>query len=134
MNSIIPEKVIVTASGDFKCGLAVRLKFSMSKKNDYFFTAFLDERGKAEISKTELLRSFDADRNLFLMDYIDPRAAFTGQITAHVLNKAEITKSINARGMFKKYPYPENYFENLKTALAITQDEGKTVVIVEQFN
>jgi hypothetical protein len=130
---MIPEKVIVTAIGNFRSGLAICLKFSMSKKNDYYYIVFLNEEGKAEINTGDLLRSFDADRNFFLMDYVDPRAAFTGQIEAHVLSKEEIAKSIDARNIFKKFPYPENYFENLNTALVIAPDEGKVTISVEKI-
>lgn len=131
---MIPETVILRATGDLKCGLAVRLRFSMSKKNDFYYTVFLDAKGQAEVSRGELLRSFDADRNFFLMDYCDPRILFSGQITAHVLTSGEIAKAIQARDMFKKFPYPENYFENLKLALTASPDDGKVAIGVEQIS
>jgi hypothetical protein len=129
---MIPEKVIVTAKGEFKPGLAVRLKFGMSRKNDYIYTAFLDSEGVANVPVNELLRSFSEDQKLFLMDFCDPREFFTGHIEAHVLSKEEIEKSISAIDTFKHYDYPSNHLENLKRAL-VSNAESKCVISVEQI-
>ena len=66
---MIPEKFIVTAEGKFKPGLAVLLRFKMSEKNNYYYFVFLDDKGQAVVGIDELLKSFDQDRNFFLMDY-----------------------------------------------------------------
>jgi hypothetical protein len=132
VSNLFPNSVIIAANGSFKPGLAIRLRFAMSGRNDFYYTAFLDDNGMAKVGRDELLRSFDAGRNLFIMDYCDPRAVFTGQITSHVLTGKEITKAIEARGIFKKYPYPNNYFENLKLALTANPDDARVEILIEQ--
>jgi hypothetical protein len=128
---MIPAKVIIKANGQFKSGLAVRLNFEMSKRNNYRYTAFLNNEGIAEIAGSELLREFDETRKLFGMDYCDPREFLTGQIEAHILSKDEIEKSISAIGIFKNFNYPPNYLENLKKAL-VSNEGSKCVINVEQ--
>jgi hypothetical protein len=71
---MIPEKFAITAEGKFKPGLAVRLRIKMSEKNDFNYVVFLNDNGYAQVTIKELLRSFDEDRKLFLMDYKDPRS------------------------------------------------------------
>lgn len=130
---MIPEKVIVTAKGEFKPGLAVVLHFKTSEKNDYHYTVFLDNEGKAEIEKRELLREFDETRNLFLMDFKDPRAVFTGQIEPHIWSKDEVERAINTYDKFKAvYKYSPDYLDNLKRALT-SNAESKCVINVEQI-
>ncbi len=128
---MLPENVIVTAKGEFKPGLAVGLKFGMSKKNDYSYIVFLDSKGTAKIAKDELLREFDESQKLFGMDYCNPREFFTGRIETHVLSKDEIERAISAYGTFKNYSYPPNHLNNLK--IAQTSNAGNDCVIsVEQ--
>ena len=128
---MFPNKVIVTAKGEFKPGLAIRLKFGMSKKNDYSYIAFLDSEGIAKVTKDELLRDFDESQKLFGMDYCNPREYFTGRIETHVLSKEEIERAISACGTFKNCAYPPNHLANLKIAL-LSNAENKCVVSVEQ--
>jgi|ERR1035438_6320735 hypothetical protein len=121
---MFPENLIVSAKGTFKQGLAVRLKFEMSKKNNYDYTVFLNDEGIAKVSKSELLRSFGEDRRLFGMDYREPLEFFTGCIEAHVLSKEEIERAINASNIFKHYNYPSDYLNNLQRALIINPESN----------
>jgi hypothetical protein len=124
MNAI-PGKVLIKAQGPVKAGLGVRLRFEMSKKNHYYYDAYLDEKGVAEVSRSQLLREFDKARELFIMDYMNPRAVFTGTIHAHVLSKDEIEKGIEAYNTFgKNYQYPTAYLETLKHALNVNLECG----------
>ena len=93
---MFPEKIIITAKGEFKAGLAICLKFGMNQKNDYHYITFVNGEGRVEIGESELLKTFDETRNLFLMDYKDPREHFTGRIEAHVLDKTEIAVAITS--------------------------------------
>jgi hypothetical protein len=129
-NFMIPTKIIVTAIGEFKPGLAVILKFGMSQKNDYHYIVFLGDDGKAQVGADELLREFDQTRNFFLMDFKNPREFFNGHIEARFLKKEEIEKAIT--GMFKYYDYPQNYLENLKRAITVNH-ESKCTVAVEKI-
>gem|GEM_PF-6809997 len=130
---MIPEKIVVRATGDYKPGQAVLLRFAMSRKNPYDYIVFLDEHGTANATKDELLRSFDEDRKLFGMDYCDPRQFLTGQIEAHLLSGEEVQGTLRAYDKFKShYAYPADYLDNLKRALTINP-ESKCTVTVEQI-
>ena len=130
---MIPEKIIITAKGEFMAGLAVSLKFGMGRKNDYYYIVFLDGDGKAQVGKDELLRSFDQSRKIFGMDYCDAREFLTGQIEAHVLSKEEIEGAISGYNKFKRYAiYPPKYLDNLKTAPTINLGNS-CVINVEQI-
>ena len=127
---MIPEKFIVTAEGKFKPGLAVLLRFKMSEKNNYYYFVFLDDKGQAVVGIDELLKSFDQDRNFFLMDYSNPRFVFTGQVEAHVETTEEIEGAIREREKYKgHFNYPPNYLENLKKALSANAESNCTVKI-----
>ena len=114
---MIPKKIIVKAKGEKTSGVSVILKFKMLQKNDFDFIVFLDDSGKAEISRDDLLRSFDRDRNLFLMDFCDPRQVFTGQIEAWVATTDEIEGAIKSYELYKKHiSYPPDCLEKLNKA------------------
>ena len=130
---MIPGKVIVTAKGDFKPGLMVWLRFGMSRKDDYYYTLFLDDKGSAQVERDKLLRSFDSDRKMFGMDCMNPREFFTGQVEAHVLSKEEIEGAIRAYDKFKRHHnYPLDYLDKLKAALTINT-QSKCAISVEQI-
>ncbi len=133
---MIPDKIKIKASGEFRTGLAIQLKFKMRKKNDYYYSVFLDETGCAEIKMDELLSSFDQDRHLFLMDYKDPRTEFTGVIEPHVLTKEEIAAQLRGHEQDKKIPkyinqlvFPPRYWENLEKALTINVPCNCTITV-----
>ncbi len=127
---MIPDKFIITAEGEFKPGLAVLLRFGMSEKNDYYYFVFLDDKGQAEVSIDELLKSFDQDRNFFLMDYSNPRFAFTGQVEAHVKTSKEIEGVMREYEKYKRhFNFPPNYLENLKKALSANLESHCTIKI-----
>ena len=115
---MIPAKIILKANGKLQPGVAIDLCFAMARKNSFHYTVFLDADGTAEIGCDELLRSFDEDRKLFVMDYGDPHADFSGEIGGHILVKQEIEKRIEAVKQFGKvYHYQEGYLEKLSNAL-----------------
>ncbi|SRR6266478_7259488 len=131
---MIPKKINVMAKGNYKSGLAVILRFQMKKKNDFYYTVFLDERGEARVEENELLRSFDQDRNLFLMDYVDPRTMFNGQIEARILTRKEIETTIREHETYKLHvSYPPDYLAKLKAALRVNLECNCTLT-VEQIN
>lgn len=117
----IPARVTVTtrAKGPSSAeGLCVCLRFEMHSKNNYNYIVFLDSRGTASASREEILSVFDEERQTFIMDYDDPRVAFTGKITAKALSSTEIKSAMDAFQMFRsKLSFPEKYEERLKKAL-----------------
>ena len=79
-----------------------------------------------------LLRMFDEERRAFIMDYDDPRIAFTGRITAKPLSSAEIKNALEAFQMFRgKLAFPGDYEERLKAAARqdLSSDESQLEVI-----
>jgi len=116
----IPSRVTITvrAKGASPEGLCVCLRFEMRSKNTFSYVAFLDSQGTASASREELLRVFDEERHAFIMDYDDPRIAFSGKITAKLLSPAELKSALEAFQMFRgKLSFPDNYEERLKAAL-----------------
>jgi hypothetical protein len=126
-----PKQVRVRVDGPFAEGVAVGIRFEMRRKNDFNYTVFLDETGAADVSAAELLKTFDEDRAAFLMDYVDPRTNFTGQVKARVLTDAELRRAVGALEMFRgKIPFPDGYEERLRAAVARGQDSKQYSVEV----
>ena len=129
-----PDRVAVTtrAKHASPAGLCVCLRFEMRSKNSFSYVVFLDSQGTASASREELLSVFDEERQAFIMDYDDPRIAFTGKITAKVLSSAELKSALDAFQMFRgKLSFPTNYEERLNVALRRGQnpDEWQLEVI-----
>jgi len=119
-NAAIPERVCVRVSPPPPAGLAVSLCFQMARKNDFHFLLLLDEGDTACVTKDELLQWFDQERSTFIMDYGDPRIAFTGRITARVLGSNELKQALETFELYRKYLwYPEQYGANLARAIRL---------------
>jgi hypothetical protein len=73
----IPNYLIVAAAGEFKPGLAVRVKFGMRRKKHFSFIEFIYE-SPVTITKAVLLEKCDQIKNVFPTDYADPREDFNG--------------------------------------------------------
>jgi hypothetical protein len=120
-----PRKVAVRVR-PAREGLAINLCFEASKKNNFHYTLFVDRDGCAEVSGAELLRTFDEDRSMFIMDYEDPRLTFTGRVTANVLNTSELHRSLGAFEIYRgKCEFPEGYEDKLRLAAARGQDPNQ---------
>jgi hypothetical protein len=130
MNTAIPTKVIVTASGQFAPGLAVCLRFKMNIKNDYYYTVFLNSNGKAEVLKDELLHEFNRVANFSIMDYVNPEAAFTGAIEARILTDDDLNGAMQAYDKFKaQWQYPTQYLEQVSNAISASSKSNCTVSV-----
>jgi hypothetical protein len=113
-------------------GLAVCLFFEMSKKNNFDYLLFAGPGSVAEVGGDTLLSWFDETRELFLMDYVDPRACFTGRITAKVLGRDELKGALKAFQLFNGLSaYPDNYEANLKAALRRGQSPEEYTVRIQ---
>ena len=129
---LFPKAVTVRLSGSHAQGRAVTLRFGMRVKNDYTYTVFIGANGLKIISDGELLESFDASRSTFVMDYADPRTEFAGRITARVLKTADLLRAREALMMYHKHlPYPQDYEQQLSTALTLPNDPNERVVELE---
>ena len=68
----------------------------MSVKNDFHYLAFLNADGLAEVTAAQLLKSFEQDLAMFLMDYASPHGAFSGRVTANVMDTRALWGAIAA--------------------------------------
>ena len=123
MGEKLPYRLIVNASKlEFPKGVAFKLLFEMNRKNHFSYIGFLDAAAHAEIDRSEYLRWFDAERNYFLMDYIDPRIGFTGMLLVKVMTKDELKAALNAYEMFHSNSwYPDGYAIALQNALSLVE-------------
>jgi hypothetical protein len=118
----LPRQVTIQVAPPSE-GLAVSVTFEMWRKNHFTYTVFLGPDGVIELVGSDLLRSFDEDRALFLMDYDDPRSAFTGRIIAKVLTTSELERAVETFEVYRKYvSYPEGYEARLRASLARGQN------------
>jgi hypothetical protein len=126
-----PSRVSIQVHPADQDGLAVILRFKSSIKNDFDYIAFVDSTGRAELHGDELLRSFDEDRDFFIMDYADPRFVFTGQITAEVLSTVALEGAVDVLRQFTSYSFPKDYKKNLRRAALQGQNPDKYQVAVD---
>ncbi len=129
-----PNRVSVSVNHGRAEGVAVNLRFEMHSKNNFDYMVFLNDDGFATVSAEELLRTFDEDRSMFIMDYDDPRLAFNGRITAKVLSTSELHSALEALETFRgKCSFPVGYESKLRNALADGQnpDEYRVEVNVD---
>jgi len=127
----LPALVAIKVSPAPQFELAVRIRFGMSKKNDFYYVIFVDANGNAKVSAEELSQ-FDETRSVFLMDYVDPRSSFDGRITADVLSDLDLQREIAAFELFRgTVAFPKGYERNLGNAASRGQkpdDYGVEVV------
>lgn len=115
--SLFPNRIVVDCKQTDVKGLAVSLRFPCRQKNDFSYLVFLNASGHAELTGEELLRCFDRERELFLMDYEDPRTAWDGRILAHAMSGAEISSALSAFALYHHaVEYPDGYEANLLAA------------------
>jgi hypothetical protein len=118
--------VIVSAKSDANLnGVAVDILFLTTHKNNYGFIVFLDENGRAELSKSDYLPFFDSQQDMALMDYGDARTVFGGNVVARVLNEEDILRALEAYEYYSDVvPYPARRREKLQNALDPLQKQN----------
>lgn len=122
----LPQHIVVRANDSRAEGVAIRLCFEMNYKNDFYYPLFLGQGGTAEVTVEELLRYFEVERSLALMDYVDPQAGFTGKVTAAVMSDDELQRAVEASKLFGRYaPYPNGYEANLLAAVKRSQNPNE---------
>jgi len=114
---LFPNRIIVECNQAGVGGLAVSLQFPCKHKNDFSYTIFLDESGHARLTGEEILRCFDLHREVFLMDYEDPRTAWDGRVLAHAMSGAELASALIAFAMYRDVAeYADGYETSLLAA------------------
>jgi len=126
MSQPLPERVIVSAKSDANLnGVAVDVEFLTTHKNNYGCIVFLDENGRAELSKSDYLPFFDSEQNMAIMDFGNVRIFFGGNVVAHVLNTQDILRAVKSYEYYSDViPYPDRYREKLQNALELLQKEN----------
>ena len=115
----MPKYLLVAAAGEFEPGLAVGIRFGMKSKNGFFLIVFIYDKALT-LSQEDLLTEFDQVRNVFVMDYADPRVAFDGNIQSDVLTETEIRAAIKAYHQYANVlKFSPGYLQNLEKALEI---------------
>ncbi len=129
-----PSHVVVKVLPACPEGLAVRLMFEMSEKNHFNYTVFVGSESVADVSGVELLRSFDDTRNIYIMDYNDPRLCFTGKIKGKILSHSDLKKKLEMYERFVDvYPLRADFKDKLRAALQLGQDPEKYIARIEPY-
>jgi hypothetical protein len=114
-----PSRITVRAMDGPADGLAVRLRFDMKAKNSFSYVLFLGFGGIGYINGEDLLRCFYDQIADSPMDYVDPRAGFTGEVTACVMTDLELEAALKAYKLYRPYvAFPAGYEEYLNAAIA----------------
>jgi hypothetical protein len=112
-------KLICRADGAPTRGMFVTVRLKMSRKNDFSVLAGpTDEHGAAVLTREEIDRSVEWDRNTFVMDYTGLGDS-TGEIVISPLSRKELHRAMDAYKLFRSAnpPYPPRYPQRLQEAL-----------------
>jgi len=132
MTNHFPSRVRVRVTGHQIKLIAVRVCFEMNEKNSFDYILFVGPSGVGEVCAHELLRAFDQERSESPMDYVEPRASFTGHATAVVMDNAELASAAEAFRMFKPFLiFPDGYESDLRAACALDQHPNEYHVELE---
>jgi hypothetical protein len=116
----LPQKLQVHISRDDEPvpGMFALATIEMSFKNSFnVVIGPSDAGGNAYVSREEMLKQAQSDRELFLMDYADPERDATGRIVIRLMLLPNIQGALHAYESFHlHYPYPEGYKDNLNRA------------------
>jgi len=137
MKRTLPDRLAITTllDGHALPSQMVMVTLGMEQKNDYAL-AFgpTDSCGRIEIASKQLVDAATEERRLFMMDYLDLEAGFTGSITLTVLDLASLDRAIAAWNMFRGVtPYPPGYEVAIRAARQVIMAEpgGNLVALVE---
>src|ERR1700722_1693097 len=98
---MIPKKIIVRLERNDLKGAAVLLKFEMNYKNPYSYIVFLDQDGRGEVEREELLRHFHEQLKIALMDFGSADVGYTGKLDAKIMTKDQILKAIKGYDRYR---------------------------------
>jgi hypothetical protein len=114
-----PSQLTLQVADRYAHGWGVMLTFRMRQKNHFHYLAFLDADGRAVLAADTFLKFFDEEREAFIMDYVDPREGFTGEIEAVVMDQVMLERALKTFQSYSKHlTYPGGYAEKLQYAIA----------------
>jgi hypothetical protein len=118
----VPVNISITLVADGKplAGVPVNLTFIMAQKNNHNFVfGPSDTSGNIRITHDEIRREARKTMELFLMDYADIDAHWTGRLQAKPMNKEAIKGAHSAYRQFGSDQFPAGYEQMLLAAAAI---------------
>lgn len=113
----LPEalSVSISVNGTPLPGGWVRVTLPMRTKNPFqLLFGPSSPSGSLVISRTDLLREIQKQRDLFLMDYADPAKEWSGELLLRPLNRADVQKVLKAYALYSSTGiYPPQIEEQL---------------------
>jgi hypothetical protein len=104
--------LVCWADGERLPGVFVLLTLKVRRKNDFHILGGpTDETGTAVVTREDIERSVERDRETFIMDYTG-LADCTGEVMARPWNREAIEAALRAYELFSPHlPYPQGYRE-----------------------
>lgn len=130
----LPERVraTVTCEGRPVPGTFVIFRIATSRKND-FANAFgpSDATGNIVVTRTQLLREAERDREFAIMDFGHPELDYAGHIEVTPMNREALVRALDAYHQFQAFTeYPPLYAERLQKARLTLEELEPAVLIV----
>jgi len=131
----IPERLIcqATLNGKPVVGVMIHAGFGVIAKNAYhFIIGPTNHDGCVVITKDEVLKYADEQSKFGLMDYVNLRGGFSGEISLKVVNPAELVAALAAYDTFRMYAwYKPRYKENLEAALQKPETQSASEIKIK---
>jgi hypothetical protein len=118
----IPKQITITISTGGKplVGVPVNLVFLMKQKNHHSFVfGPSDVSGQICVTNDEIKHEARKTMELFLMDYADIEAHWTGTLHVTPMNREAIKRALSAYRQFRTHEFPPHYEEMLLSADSI---------------
>lgn len=131
----LPELVraTVTCNGRPIPGIFVRVRIATLRKND-FANAFgpSDATGTIVVTRSEILREAERDRQCAIMDFGHPELDYAGVIDVAPMNRDALGRAVEAYHQFQAYTqYPPLYAERLQEARLTLESLAPAVLHLE---
>lgn len=108
-------------------GAFFMVRIPMRSKNDFWLCFGPTEAsGHFTVSREFLLDAALREKNMFMMDYLDPEHDRTGNLAVEPMNVNAVERALNAFAQFKDFmPYPVGYEQGLSAYLGQLREHGK---------
>lgn len=130
----LPEQIEVTATVDSKPleGVLILVTIVTTYKNDFHLLfGPTDDKGRLVITRDEMIREAQRERELFLMDYGDPEINFAGELVISIFGREKLKNAITVYPDFKDVvEFPPDHLNHLHRAQEILGNlAGKDIVL-----
>jgi hypothetical protein len=125
----VPQKMVITIKigGQQTAGMLVMLKFLTVRKNPYNLVfGPSDEKGRVVVTREQVIAEARKSMELFLMDYGEIEAEWTGKLQVTPMNRESIGRALSALRLFRRvHEYLPAYEESLGAADALLAQKGE---------